>query len=807
MFSLGVRTKAVLLIAMALSVFAFCPRAENQVAKAEPPAEAEESSVDLSYLALHLGEFGGQGIKTRGIVKFYASFFMYEDFWLQAQDNSSRRTPVVSRFAALPVPREGSLVEVAGTIEHSNLEGGFFYLNASSLEEVKNVVLIGWDGVQRNHLFELLNSGRLPNLQTLVSDGRIVNVTVSDHRTDTKSGWTQILTGYRWWKTGVYNNVYWFHSIPLGYTIHERVESLFGKNNVATAHITGKRGHMEVQNGTSTTATGVYTHEAIYSNIPSQVDVCDVGDRNATIVGPLALQFLENNYDGHFFAFVHFSDPDSAGHNAVSGGENSALYESAIIRCDNWTGQILNKLDALNISQNTLVYVTADHGFDENRTSHNNAPFISLATNDKRVNRNGDQVDVAPTIYYGLGMWGEAFDPSLDGYPLQVSLPEGVEERRFSVLADATQPPKAKITSPAAGAYILGTVAVKFNASDKYLKTVLLLINNSLRADGPWTWHKDDLVNVSGSYSWDTANLLPGRYTITILAFDEHGATNSPSTSTVTVASTQTLAAKTVGNGTITLDKSGPLHYGDVVKLTAVPSAGWGFTTWSDALAGSINPASVTMDSDKIVIATFTQNQYTLTVRIVGNGTVALDRAGPYYYGDVIHLTAAPNEGWNFSRWTGVLAGTNNPNTITIDSDKAVTAVFSETFAPTPLTVSVTSTNFSLAGGQSVTFTASVSGGDKPYSYQWYLNGTAIAGATCSTCAFIPETGGLYNVKVEIVDAQGTKIQFDVAAEIAVNNAPSEASRVPSGALLITAFVLLAAVLGFLVLLRKRKKC
>jgi len=62
-------------------------------------------------------------------------------------------------------------------------------------------------------------------------------------------------------------------------------------------------------------------------------------------------------------------------------------------------------------------------------------------------------------------------------------------------------------------------------------------------------------------------------------------------------------------------------------------------------------------------------------------------------------------------------------------------------------------------------------------------------------------------VKVEIVDAQGTKIQFDVAADIAVNNAPSEASRVPSGALLITAFVLLAAVLGFLVLLRKRKKC
>ena len=81
------------------------------------------------------------------------------------------------------------------------------------------------------------------------------------------------------------------------------------------AHITGKMGHMEVQNGSSTTATGLYTHEAIYSNIPSQVDVCNVGDRNASIVGPLTLQFLENYSKSHFFAFFHFSDPDSAGHN------------------------------------------------------------------------------------------------------------------------------------------------------------------------------------------------------------------------------------------------------------------------------------------------------------------------------------------------------------------------------------------------------------------------------------------------------------------------------------------------------------
>ncbi|HJW28658.1 MAG TPA: alkaline phosphatase family protein, partial [Saprospiraceae bacterium] len=400
---------------------------------------------------------------------------------------------------------------------------------------MKNVILIGWDGVQRNHLFELLNRGLLPNLQSLVSDGSLVNVTVSDHRTDTKSGWTQILTGYRWWKTGVFNNAYWFHSIPLGYTIAERVENYFGRNKVATAHISGKLGHMEVRDGTGTTANGTYSREAIYSNLPSQLDFCSAGDRNATVVGPLALQFLGNNSNRHFFAFIQFSDPDSAGHNTATGGENSALYENAIVRCDNWTGRILDRLQALNISQNTLVYVTADHGFDENGTSHNNAPFVTLASNDKSVMRNGDQVDVAPTVYYGLGMWGSAsFEPALDGYPLQISLPSGVGERRLSILGDNTPPPKPTITSPVAGANVSGTVIVRFNASDRYLKTVLLLVNNSLKSDGPWTWQLNGTV-ANGSFSWHTIDLAPGNYVISVLACDEHGATNGLATSAVTV--------------------------------------------------------------------------------------------------------------------------------------------------------------------------------------------------------------------------------------------------------------------------------
>ena len=128
-------------------------------------------------------------------------------------------------------------------------------LLANGQSDQKNVIVIGWDGVQRNHLYELLSRNLLPNLAAFASQGSLVNITVTDHGTDTKAGWTQILTGYKWWRTGVYNNVYWFHSIPAGYTIPERAENYFGRSQIITGFIVGKSFHMEITDGTYDTAT------------------------------------------------------------------------------------------------------------------------------------------------------------------------------------------------------------------------------------------------------------------------------------------------------------------------------------------------------------------------------------------------------------------------------------------------------------------------------------------------------------------------------------------------------------------------
>lgn len=88
--------------------------------------DSEHKDVDIRYLGGHMGDFCGQSVSTKGIVVYLISFYMFEDFWLNGA------IPVVVRFAGLQRPPANSSIEISGVIEHSELEGGFYYLNAQS---------------------------------------------------------------------------------------------------------------------------------------------------------------------------------------------------------------------------------------------------------------------------------------------------------------------------------------------------------------------------------------------------------------------------------------------------------------------------------------------------------------------------------------------------------------------------------------------------------------------------------------------------------------------------------------------------
>ncbi|MEO0077003.1 MAG: FlgD immunoglobulin-like domain containing protein, partial [candidate division WOR-3 bacterium] len=70
---------------------------------------------------------------------------------------------------------------------------------------------------------------------------------------------------------------------------------------------------------------------------------------------------------------------------------------------------------------------------------------------------------------------------------------------------------------------------------------------------------------------------------------------------------------------------------------------------------------------------------YTLTINIVGNGTVSKNPDLPYYeFGTWVYLQASPDPGWGFVGYSGDLSGSNAYDSIYIDADKNVTATFGQ---------------------------------------------------------------------------------------------------------------------------------
>ena len=301
-----------------------------------------------------------------------------------------------------------------------------------------NVILIGWDGAQRNHVKEALGRGELPSLAKLASEGTLVAIE-SLRTTDTKAGWAQILTGYEPEVTGVYSNSR-YQPIPPGLTIFERLEGHFGPDNFVTVAVIGKKGNIgadpptkieikprmeerfkeraKKSGGRIVEENGVkyYVEPGKpYFNARNSLDVFVNGLAEDRAVGTKVLEYLDKYGAKPFFFFVHFAEVDHKGHTY---GENAKEYNDALISADHWTGEIVKKLKELGLYERTLIYVTADHGFDEGQTGHGDAPYVFLGTNDRKVMRRGGRADITPTILERFGLDLAKLSPPLDGQPL-----------------------------------------------------------------------------------------------------------------------------------------------------------------------------------------------------------------------------------------------------------------------------------------------------------------------------------------------------------------------------------------------------
>lgn len=303
-----------------------------------------------------------------------------------------------------------------------------------------SVLAIGWDGSRRQTVQHLLQEGRLPNLAALTTQGQWIDVTVREARTDTKAGWAQIFTGYSSDITRVRSNRD-YAPIPPGLTAFERLKARYGAE-LRTLFISGKvnnigaRGPHQIcancrsrsdetrgktgwwdENQDAPTKNGEPRQFESrdgepFMNALRAIDVYKNGLGAGVTVMQTATEALQG-VDRPFFAFVHFEEPDEPGHRF---GEGSEPYIRSLIENDRHLGELRRLIARV---PNCIVFVLSDHGFDEGRETHKDAPETFWVSSLKNLRGAADRRDFTPTLLELYGFNLENLHPQLSGRSLR----------------------------------------------------------------------------------------------------------------------------------------------------------------------------------------------------------------------------------------------------------------------------------------------------------------------------------------------------------------------------------------------------
>jgi YVTN family beta-propeller protein len=204
------------------------------------------------------------------------------------------------------------------------------------------------------------------------------------------------------------------------------------------------------------------------------------------------------------------------------------------------------------------------------------------------------------------------------------------------------------------------------------------------------------------------------------------------------------------------------------VTSTSTATGTWSFILQvTDATSAAVNSTAARVTVDATPTVSITLASVTLDVGQSKNLTATVSGgASPYSYQWYMNGVAnGTGSGWTFKpsspgSYSVYVNVTDNVGVRTKSNVASVTV-------NAALLVTVPSKSSTLGVGQSRLFNASVSGGASPYSYQWYLNGSLVSGATSSSWTFKPNSTGVYSIYVRTTDAlndivQSTNMQVKV---------------------------------------------
>lgn len=129
-----------------------------------------------------------------------------------------------------------------------------------------------------------------------------------------------------------------------------------------------------------------------------------------------------------------------------------------------------------------------------------------------------------------------------------------------------------------------------------------------------------------------------------------------------------------------TVSGSGTYNNGSTCTLTANPNAGYTFIVWTENGTQVSTDASYTFTakSDRLLIAHFQQQLYTVNVSHFPSAGGTVTGGGTFTYGNSCTVTATPNSGFHFVNWTenGTQVSTNATYTFNVTDSRDLVANF-----------------------------------------------------------------------------------------------------------------------------------
>jgi hypothetical protein len=335
----------------------------------------------------------------------------------------------------------------------------------------------------------------------------------------------------------------------------------------------------------------------------------------------------------------------------------------------------------------------------------------------------------------------------------------------YAASSPVNAPPTVSLTSPVSGSTYTApaTVALAATASDP---------DGTIARVEFWTSTTLLGTDTASPYAYTWTGVGAGSYALRAIAYDNQNATSTSTVVNITVYSSGTPAnqpptinlTSPVSGSTYTApatiqltatatDPDGSVStvrfYSGATLLNTDTASPWTFM-WAGVSSGTYQLRAVAQDNQgatstsTVVTVTVLSSStpavwYTLTATVnPANGGTVIPASGTYLAGSQIQVTATPNANYTFATWSGDASGTNPTVTLTMDSDKSITANF--TYVPpansSPVVSIISPPNgATLTAPTSITITATATDTDGTITAVRFYHGTTLL-ATDSTSPY-----------------------------------------------------------------------